>query len=206
VAIVQPLVTWTPELCRYTKEHLEQAEQEMWDRVRKSNDPNAQRFPGEIQCKWCKAKSTCPEYSRWIAVMVPTMTDLSTPVAEWTPEQRALFCERRSIAQAWLDDCEGQMKMLLAKDPESVPGWMLKEGQKRESVKDPQELFNRFVGEGGTIEQFMECVKITKGDLETQVRAVTSLKGKPLKAKLETLLEGITETKQNAPSLARKDK
>ena len=58
---------------------------------------------------------------------------------------------------------------------------------------------------GGQLEQFMKCIKITKDELEDQVRAVTKTKGKALKAEVEKLLAGITDPKQNAPSLSRRD-
>ena len=223
VVINQPLVTWSPELCRYDKAALEQAEKEMWGRIRKSNDPNAPRQAGPVQCKFCKAKHTCPEHAQWISVMVPTMTDLSTPVSEWTPEQRALFCDRLPIAQAWLDDCNSQMKLLLGQDPNSVPGWYLAPGGTRETIANPQELFNRFrelaiekatkqsqkqgvseTPDAIVLTWFMECVKIAKGELEQQVRNVTGEKGKGLKAKVVGLLEGLTESKAIEPSLEKR--
>lgn len=204
VAIIQPLVTYTPNITLYNATAIKQAEQEMFERVRRSNDPNAPRVAGEIQCKFCLAKSTCPQYASYAPNLLPEVSVLSVPVAQWSPEQRAVFCERRSIAKKWLEECESEMKKLLKADPNAIPGWMLEEGNFRETVKDPQTLFTRFNALGGTLEDFMKCVKIGNGDLEDQVRAVAKLKGKGLKDKVKELLVGLTESKQDAPSLARK--
>lgn len=204
VAINQPWITRTPELCRYTKEDLERAEQEMWDRVRKSNDPNALRIAGDAQCKWCKAKAVCKEYAAWASSLLPEKPSPFTVfMQDWTPEQRSAVADHIPRLRKLLDDSEDYLKSLLKADPESVPGFQLKDGIFRESITDPQELFNRFLGMDGTLDQFMQCVKITKKDLEDQVRAVAKLKGRELKTRMDTLLAGITEKKQNSPSLAR---
>lgn len=205
VAIIQPLVTYTPTLTVYDKSAIDMAEVEMWKRVRASNDPKSPRIPGEAQCKFCLAKKVCKEYSAWAPALLPgRQASFDTPVVSWTPEQRAAFCERRSIAQKWIDDCTEQMKALLKDDPNAIPGWELTEGNNRETVTNPQGLFDRFIAGGGTLEQFMACIKVGKGDFETQVRAVTQLKGKGLKDKVKEFLAGFTESKQDAPSLARK--
>lgn len=208
VAINQPWISRSPEPCLYTKEDLARAEQEMWERVRKSNDPNAPRVAGAIQCKWCKAKSICKEYTAWAASLLPEKPSPFTVfMSDWTPEQRATVADHIPRLRKLLDDSEDYLKGLLKADPEAVPGFHLKDGKFREHITDPQELFNRFLALDGNLEQFMQCVKITKGGLEDQVRAVTKLKGKELKSQLDTLLAGITEKKQDQPSLAkRKDK
>jgi hypothetical protein len=66
VAVVQPLVTHSPEICVYTREHLARARDELYARVRASNDPNAPRKAGEAQCKWCRALTTCHEALKWL--------------------------------------------------------------------------------------------------------------------------------------------
>jgi len=204
VAIVQPLETWTPELCRYDKAALEQAEKEMWERVRASNAPNAPRVAGEVQCKFCRAKMTCPQNLAWRSALVPEPdSPLKVFPQDWTPAQRSMVAANIPVLRKMLDDYEDFLKQLLKSDPESVPGFHLKEGQERSTINDPQELFNRFTALGGQIEQYMAAVKITKGEFEEQVRAVTKLKGKHLKTKIEELLHGITTTSQNQPSLSK---
>lgn len=204
-AIVQPLVTHSPELVLYDETSIKQAEGDMFERVRRSNNPESPRIAGALQCQFCLAKSTCKEYAAWAGQSVPaTMSTLAVPVAEWTPEQRAIFCERKSAAQKWLDDCEAELKKLMESDPDAVPGYHLKPGSIMEPVNNPQELWNRFSAAGGTLEQFMGCVGITKGKLEEAVRTVTKSKGKALSSKVDAMLDGITDSKRKAPSIAKK--
>lgn len=212
-AIVQPLVTHDPDLCLYNSDAIKKAEQEMYVRVRKSNNPNAKRVAGPTQCKFCLARNTCQEYQTWAASLVPeTASVAGVPVASWTPEQRAHFLNMRGVAQKWLDECTDEMKRLITEDAAAIPGWSLREGNKIETVNDPQELFTRFNAlarpwaekeQADLLTLYIQCVKVHKEDFESLLRKVSDLKGKGLKAKMDSLLEGITDVKQNAPSLAR---
>lgn len=202
VAIIQPLITHTPSVCRYDEAAILQSQTEMADRIQKSNAPNAPRTAGTIQCKFCLARWTCKEYAAFTALAVPvSMSSLTVPVSMWSPEQRALFCERLPVAMKWLEECRSKIKQLLEADPSSVPGWKLEPGSVKKPVNNPNELHLRFLAAGGTTEQFLLCVEIGKGNLEQQVRAVTKLKGKGLKSKIDEMLAGIVDEKQDAPSL-----
>lgn len=204
-AVVQPLVTHSPVPVLYDATSITQSEEELFARVRASNNPTSFRVAGEVQCRYCKFRPQCPEYAAWTVTLLPATVSLpDIPVAVWTPEQMALFCDRKGAVQKWMDDCEQAIKDALEGNPDAVPGYCLKPGTIKESVSNPQELFNRFTAEGGTLEQFMSCIAVTKGKLETAVRDVTKAKGKSLASKVDKLLEGLTTSKQNAPSIAKK--
>jgi hypothetical protein len=206
VAIVQPLVTHSPEVCVYGAADLTRAANEMVARLLRSNDPASPRVAGEVQCKYCKAKPNCQEYQRFAGAMLPAMlTVLDVPVAQWKPEHRAIFCERRAIAQKWLDDVVEAMKEGLASDPGYVPGWGLKAGAVKPSITDPQACFDRFAALGGSVKQFMGAVTVGKTKLREAVHALTGAKGQKLDKAIGALTEGIIAEKQNAPSLVKVD-
>ncbi len=204
VVVVQPLVTQTPELTVYDKDAIARSTEDMRRRVIASSADSGRRA-GPVQCKYCKAKDACLEYAAWAATLLPASVITGLPIARWGPDQCAQFCAGRAAAQKWLDECEAEVKRRLEANPDAVTGWCLKPGAVREEVVNPSALHARFLESGGTTEQFMEAVKIGKGDLEKQVRVATALKGKALKCKLTALLDGITRAKQCAPSLARKE-
>lgn len=205
VAIVQPLATMTPEICIYTQDDIKRAEQEMFTRVANSRNPEAKRVAGEKQCRYCRATGTCAEYQAWAGARLPApQSILGVPIASWTPQQCAVFCSGRAIAQKWLDDAESAMKARLKADPDAIPGWCLKEGKTRSTVTDPEELFRRFSTLGGTQSAFLKFIKILKEGLEDQLRVLTKTKGKALSAEVDKILQGIVETKQDQPSLAKR--
>lgn len=204
VVVIQPLVTHSPKVCYYNAGDLKQSEEEMFARIIASNSPTAQRIPGDVQCKFCRAKRTCGEYQRWAGGMVPNMLSLlEVPIASWSPEQRSFFLDRAPIAQKWLDECIEEMKKILELDPTAIPGWELKPGATREKITNPQAVFDRFASLGGQLEHFMACISITKGELKEQVAKVTGAKGAALLKAMKTITDGCVEEKQNRPSLGR---
>lgn len=204
VGIVQPLVTHDCTLCVYNEKSLAEAQRRMFLRVEASNDPQAKRTPHQVACKFCKAKTTCQEYQQWSGATLPATVPLTdVPISHWTPEQRARFCEMLPVAQGWLDTGKSEMKRALKDDPNSIPGWGLIEGDIRRTIINANELHARFLAMGGTSEQFMQCVEINKGKLEGLTRQITKLKGVKLLAKIEEMLDGITDPKQNQPSIGR---
>lgn len=203
VAIIQPMVTWEIDICLYKAADLKIAEKEMFDRVHRSNDPNAKRIPGAVQCKFCKAaqQNKCLEYQQFAGAMVLGTADiLSIPVDAWSPEQRGVFLNRKAIAQKWLDDCDEKLREIAKQDPAAVQGWELAPGATRETIVNAQTVFERFIASGGKPEQFTQCVSVTKGKLKEQLHEVTKLKGKSLDQELKRIIDGATTEKQNAPS------
>lgn len=204
-AIVQPFVTYEPELCVYNLDDLNRAAMEMTERVRASNNPSSQRTAGEEQCKFCRAKLACGTYQKWHGSSVPQLSSLiSVPVTSWSPEQRAEYCDRRTIAYKWLSDCDDAIKEGLTKDPAFVPGFWMEPGDFREPVVKPQELFERFATLGGELPAYLKCVSIIKEKFKEEVSKVTKEKGAKLKATLTNLYRDLTARTQNASSLAKR--
>lgn len=205
--VIQPLVTHSPRITVYKREHIAQAMKEMHDRVAASNNPNSPRVPGEMQCKYCRAATAgvCKEYNAWASPMVAKDVALvTTPVKDWSPSQRAGFCSMRAVAQKWLDNTTDAMKELLKADPDAIPGWMLEEGDERKTIINAQSVFERFSEMGGTLVQFMDCISIGKGDLKKAIAAHTKAKGKTLEKELEAVIGADFTTKVCEPSLSRK--
>jgi hypothetical protein len=206
VAVIQPLVTHSPEVCVYEAEDLTRAAKEMAARVIASNTPGAKRVPGAMQCKYCRAAvaGKCPEYQAWATSMVPAPRSiLDVPVAQWTGEQCALFLDNAGIAQKWLDGCNEAIKARVKADANAVPGWGFKPGAVLTPITDPQACFDRFAALGGKLEQFLKTVEVGKGKLKEQLNTVTGARGQALDKAVKALCEGIVESKQNAPSLVK---
>lgn len=210
--IIQPLVTHSPEVALYTLPDLERAFAELVARVKASNDPKSPRVAGEVQCKFCRARSTCPEFNRWQGSILPVVVEpvqqallFTVAMTNWNPEQRALAASILPIATKRLEEIKEFLKSLLAADPGAIPGYGLKDGATRTTIVDAQACFDRFATLGGKLPDFLKTITVQKGKLEEAVNEVCDIKGKALKSKMAELLEGITETKQNEPSLARKE-
>jgi hypothetical protein len=205
VAIIQPMVNQNPAICVYTDDDSKVATEAMFKRVVASNGPNSPRIAGAYQCNFCLAKSICSEHAQWISASVPVLRSLDTPVTSWTAEQRRTFCDLEGVARKWLDDCWQQMIEGTKRDPNFVEGYRVKPGVIRESIKDPQATLDRFIAAGGTLETFIPTITVGKTRLKEALSKQTGLIGQKLDKALKELLDGLTESKQTAPTLVKAD-
>lgn len=205
VAIVQPL-SGEASVCTYQADDLRKARIEILAIITAIHQPDAPRRPSAKACRYCKAKTTCPE-AREGALQMPVsnIPEGSTPehiAAVLSPATLSDFLSRAEFAERVIAACRQEAVRRLTAG-EQIPGWTLKPGSVRESVTDPAKVFARFAALGGTQEAFMPAVSVTKKGLKEAVKAVTGAKGKALEEQIETMLEGCTESKESAPSLAK---
>lgn len=197
---------WSPKSppCVYDLAALAKSLVDMEWQVEACYSLNAKRIPGPVQCEYCRAKGTCPEFA---ASGLPVAFSKPPPPAELVKEAIAALPGHRlgaflSMVRMAEGVADSEVRKRLGAG-EAVDGWQLLPGRTREFITDPQELFNRFVLEGGTTEQFLPTVAVGKGKFKEAVATVTGMKGKRLEQKLETMLAGVTETKTGAAVLEK---
>jgi hypothetical protein len=204
VCVIQPLVESNPQICAYTEADSKVRTDQLFARVVASNDPSSPRVAGEVQCKHCLAKTRCKEYGQWSSPLVPALLHvMEVPMDLWTVDQRVAAANALKPAEDLCELIRGFLKDGLTADPKFCPGWKLQPGAKVETITQPQEVFDRFTKLGGKLEQFMAAVKVGKTILREKLSEVTGAKGKSLDKAMKTLTDGLSETKQNAPSLKK---
>lgn len=198
VAVVQPLASQSMSLCDYTKADIELARVEIRNTIEEALLPDAKRVAGEAQCKYCPAKSRCPEANG-------VVTELSVPqpgITMLASLELSVMLDRCKQAEVIIDALRDEAKRRLeAQVP--VEGWELKPGAIRETITHPEAVFFKFSGLGGNIEQFMSSISVNKSKLSDAMKVVTGTKGKELEVLMDGLLEGCTESKSIAPSLVK---
>lgn len=200
VAIVQPLAG-PPTVCDYTETDLAVSRVEIDAIVRRATTPGQERKPSPAACKYCSAKAACPE-GRNLALAMARPLARDGGVILLTPEEMAGFLHAARAAEAIIESVREKARRMLEADEKAIPGWRLKPGVARESITNPQLVFDRVAALGCQPDKFLAAVTVAKGKLESIVRELTGDKGKALKARLDDILAGATETKHAAPSLA----
>ena len=204
VAIVQPLVTHSPEICVYSRADLMTARTEMYLRVQASNRPDAPRVAGPVQCKFCRAQSRCPEYATYVSSLLPITESLvDVPVQQWSPEQRRSFCDNYDIAQKWLDNAWKAMEAGAKSQPDFVPGYALKDNPQRGKIVNLQAVFDRASALGVPLADFLKSSTIGKGDLKELLRTHAKAKGKALDAAVEKVVGDDKEMSALSQSLKK---
>lgn len=189
--ILQPLASrQEPRLVRYNRVAEAHLRGYLVRAIDAAEQPEARRVPGEVQCRYCKAKVDCPA----CMVMVRSVTGgpasadlsqgLSTPRqqlseatscwADWTPEKKAEALELAVLAKKWAEAVERRAKADL-KDGFGIPGWSLGAGRKTFKVTDAQGAFAHLNGLlGVTGEEFAGCCTVKISELDKVVHAKLS--------------------------------
>src|SRR6267142_3038948 len=213
VALIQPRVSHSPEICLYDRADLLKAKGELCERVNASNAVDAKRTPSEMACKFClaAARGTCVEYQQWAGQIAPPaiMAALDVPIAQWSPETRGRAMDAVKQGYKLLENIEAAVREGLATDPTFCPGWELAPGRNIETIEEPELVFQRFIALGGKAEDFMSCVTVRKGQLRATLSNTLStaipITGKALSEIFSDLLRGCTDTSITQPILKRKD-
>jgi len=205
VAIVQPLAG-PPSVAVYESADIRNAIAESADLMEQIQKIGHPRTPSESACRYCKGKPFCPE-ARELAVAGPLTNapEGITPdaiAATLTNQTLAAFLDRAAQAESVIEACRSEARRRLA-EGEAVDGWTLKEGAVRETIKDTETVYLRFIESGGTYEDIMPAITINKTKLKDALKVATETKGKELDAKLTALLDGCIESKASQPTLTR---
>lgn len=105
-----------------------------------TQDPHAKRTPGEKQCRFCKAKATCPALMKLTEqTLLMDFEEHDEPVApnKLTDEQLDAALKARPVIEAWLNAVETVVKQRLTTG-EQFPGWKLVEGRANRAWIDEQ--------------------------------------------------------------------
>jgi hypothetical protein len=129
ITIVQPrldhIETWcisVPELLKFGAMVQQKAEEALKD--------DAPRVPGESQCRWCKAKATCPALKKLTDDSVLSLFD--DPLDSLGDDELGTALNNKKLIIGWLDAVEDLIKQRLT-DGEGFPGYKLVAGRSSRS-------------------------------------------------------------------------
>ena len=108
--------------------------------------PDAERTPGEEQCKWCKAKATCPALNKLTEEVL--MTDLdamnTTNPDRLTQDQLQRAMSAKKLIVSWLDAVEDHIsETIYNENCDSFAGHKLVEGRSLRQWRNDAEAEKR---------------------------------------------------------------
>lgn len=197
VCIVQPLAGETT-ITEYNEEDLRQAEIQISDIIAKAYDPNAPRIPSPVACKYCSAKSVCPE-ARGLTNQV--MQIASDNVKELTNDELSKYLERAEIVEDIIAAMKSEAKSrLIAGLP--ISGYKLENGNSTRSIPNAENAYGKLQKIIDPAE-FAKCCKISVPQLEKVVATATQTKQKEAKQKLAELLGEELVVKQGEQKMVK---
>jgi hypothetical protein len=205
VVLVQPMVSGQYSIAEYGAEERAQSEIEIVAAVKAALAPNAPRTPGEW-CKFCPAKTICPEVNEKTKMVVVTASGASLELM--TPKERGELLDLIVWGEDKLAAKKAVLRSLLEADSSAVEGWSLKSGKNRRTISNTNAAFES-LKEFFTEQEFLALCEITPAKLESFVYDFLkdSQIGKPTRDKAKEIvaksLGDLVETKQNKASLAK---
>lgn len=206
--ILQPLASrQEPRLVRYHREMKGQLEGFFAGVVEEAERPNARRVPGEVQCRYCRAKAECPACNGLLVQQA--QVDVAAAWPDWSPEKKGEAVRLAGLAKRWAEAVERKAKADL-KEGVAIPGCSLTAGRSSFKVTDAQgafSLLSEAIGLTGA--EFAACcsVKISELDkvvhrrLSEQAPEGTKQLVKASSAWVREKLAGVGSVSTSEPSL-----
>jgi hypothetical protein len=161
-------------------------------RAEMTQDPQAQRVPGESQCQWCKAKASCGALQKFTHDVIATDFDnldkLSNPDRLTDEELRAAL-DAKKLVVSWLDAVETVVTQRLALG-DAFDGYKMVAGRSSRNWND--EL------------QAATVLESALGAKAWERKLTSPAKAEKLLAKSQLgLIESLISSKEGRPTLAR---
>jgi PD-(D/E)XK nuclease superfamily len=159
-------------------------------------DPLAPLNPSPEACRYCPAINICQA----VKGLAPSMKE-----AQALPDglRASELLDSVEVLQKRLDAIREYYAARLSADPAyDLPGYAMVPGAVRREVTD-WEAARRRLGEWLELEDIEGAANYRLGDLEKALGKKLKIRGKELKERMNTILEGLVEERSNAASLRR---
>jgi CRISPR/Cas system-associated exonuclease Cas4 (RecB family) len=197
-AIIQPMAGPTT-IAEYDRADLEAAEKQINEIVEKAMSPNAPRTPSPDACKYCRAKTICPEAQ---ATTMSLVESRRIDVPALNDVQLSDYLEKAEVVEDFIEALKIEAKRrLLAGSP--VRGYALANGATTRSVADTDAAYAK-VRDIVPPHSFATCCKLSLPKLEKLIAVTTAVTEKEAKQKVSTLLGDLIVAKQGEQKMIRK--
>ena len=184
---------------RYTIEELAHAYNEILDTLLAIDAENAPFNPSPEACRYCPAALICQAIKD--TIMPVARTQYSQLPLE--PDRAAKLLDEVAVIKSHLVEIEKFYFQRLSEDPAfSIPGYALVPGIIRREVTNwhvARKRLEEFIDE----KELAASETYSLGDIEKALGRKLKLKAKEAKTRLNEILSGLIEEKQNQPSLKR---
>jgi Protein of unknown function (DUF2800) len=183
---------------RYDLPALAKAYNEIRSTLRAIQDPMAPLAPSPEACQYCPAINICQAVKNLIVPVAKTQVSALPDGV-----RGAKLLDEVELLQEHLDSIKKYYEARLTADPAyDLPGYAMVPGNVRREVTDWQAARQR-LGEWLELDEINGAANYRLGDLEKALGKKLGIKGKPLKERMNAILQGLIEEKPNAASLKR---
>jgi CRISPR/Cas system-associated exonuclease Cas4 (RecB family) len=202
VAVIQPFAGGTT-IAEYNEQELEAATTEILGIVSASLEIDAPRTPSANACKWCRAKSICPDaYGQAVAAKTHLQVLSGVAISTLSNEELASIDSKADIVEDFIEEIRKEIKQRLMSG-QQITGRKLGKGRTTRSVSSDSAAVISALSSILTQQDVMACAKISLTGLEKAVAKAKGVKQKEAKQAVEESLGWLIETKEGEPTLIR---
>jgi len=183
-------------IAHYEENDLIDAETQIQGIVEAALAPDAPRTPSPSACKYCRAKSKCPE-AGGVASELAVFTPAQVPAL--SNEAISDFLDKADVVEAFIEAIRDEAKTRLLQGHE-IAGRKLASGRTSRSIEDLSGAFERL---GLDSDQFLSACKVSVPALEKIFAASKDMKPAEAKVAVGKLLEDVLVTKTGAPMMVK---
>lgn len=200
VAILKPGKKFPPAL--FEREEIEDARE--WSvQVARRATAEGEKVPNRGEwCKYCSGKVLCPLWKTEIEEMSALVTARLSDIPD-----RALneLAPRLAVARTVIERLEARLYARARAFPDHFPDWRFEKGDWRRSVEPEnlRKIFDVLVTKKAdlTFSQFLDCCRVSLGDLEKQVRLNRKETTRDIVLYLEKQIGELVEKRRNKDKL-----
>jgi len=198
VALIQPRCG-AATLHTYDKKGIKRCRTTVTATLRKMEADNPPLKAGEKQCKYCKAKSFCPELNK----KQEAITNIEDAEV-LNPAQLAELLAVLPAVEAKCKQIKAHAKELLLDNPNSIEGWQLSIPSLTRSITSPKTAYERLEDESliGS-EGFLASCSVSMSKLQHEVVEHTGMGPTEAKRMINTVLGDSMTERQREPSIKR---
>jgi CRISPR/Cas system-associated exonuclease Cas4 (RecB family) len=199
VCIVQPMAGPTT-IAEYEEIDIKLATEQIFEICRKAYSPDAPRTPSPEACKYCRAKTICPEAGGKVRTLAKNSVESILALSD---DQLAEYNDAADVAESVIEAIRSETRRRL-NTGSSIRGFELKSGRSSRTIENADDAFAKLHFAGILdAEEFAKCCKVSVPQLEKVVAHNLKLKAKEGKDKLAELLGDIISSKTSEPIMAR---
>lgn len=198
VVLVQPRCG-PPSIHTFDKKGVKKCRQKVTRTLRLMESANPKLRAGEKQCKYCKAKTMCPELSKRQDAL-STVQDTEA----LTNDQISTLLDVIPAVEARCKAIKEHAKELLRNNPSCLEGWALVTPSATRSVTSPRRAFKRMEEESLIdAEKFLNACSVSITKLQREVVDHTGMGPTEAKRTISTVLGDAMGEKQREPSIKK---
>jgi hypothetical protein len=165
--------------------------------------PEAVRTPG-THCSRCPARLNCEEARQLIGNTYNLAKRIESgeyriPLGE----KGARIIENIKTAKGLLKNMEDRYKQQLLDEPDSIPGWRMKEGKQVRVITEVDKALKAAKANWFSDEDFWSCCEVAIGRLQEKLGEIAKVSGKGLSKRFNETFGQLVTYKQYAPELEK---